>query len=96
MYIIVTTIQIACGPHCFFTAHMNDLESLRFVVQHLLLLDKNKFQKKQIMLTNLVQPHDYCIFVVSKMEIQKGGEDLFLTLMVLVLVTAFLCFFEFN
>ncbi len=31
MYII-GTIKIACGPHCFFTAYMTDLESLGFVV----------------------------------------------------------------
>ncbi len=31
MYIIVT-IKTACGPHCFFTAHMTDLESLGLVV----------------------------------------------------------------
>ncbi len=46
------------------------------------------------MLSDLVQTHDYCIFVVSKMEIQKG-EDLFLTLMV-VLVTAFLSLNSIN
>ena len=57
----------------------------------LLLLDK--FQRKQ-MLSNLVQQHDYCIFVVSKMEIHKG-EGLFLTLMV-VLVTFFLSLNSIN